>query len=670
MRRAHHLLLLLIVAVSVASSSQAATQPARKVQPAPSQTTLSQRVVAYQIEGKYDAKTHTFDGVETLTYKNLTGQPLDKFPFHLYLNAFQPNSSMMKEIRWSGGSRDSKGKWDEKLAASNEIKSLEVVGMGDLTKQMKFISPDDGNPDDRTVFEVQLPRPVPPGADVQFKIAFKAKFGEPLERAGYKREYILAGQWFPKVGVWWKSSLSSPKGDPNETKPGWNCHQYHSATEFFADFGTFDVKLTLPQNFVFGSTGVVTSDKNNGDGTKTMTIHAEDVHDFAWTAAPDFQVVEDSVQLSTGTVKIRALMAPGHMGSAQRYITAAQGTMKKFDEWYGPYPYPQLTIVDPPSGAGATGGMEYPMFITADTSWLMPKSLLLPEIVTEHEFGHQYWYGMVGSNEFEDAWLDEGINSYAEVKALDALYGRATSILNSRLGVAGDREMQRVSYDTAADIDPLSRNAWQYGSFGSYGSVTYGKTATILLTLEHIIGEDMLRKALHTYFMKYRFQHPTEQDFMNTVNEVAGQDLTWYWQQAVYGTQTLDDRILSTTSDRMDWAVKNPSKEKKGETMYHSQVVVHRRGTFQFPVLLEVKFDNGETLREQWDGNDRWHKFSWEKKAKIVSAEIDPDHQVLLDKDEFNNSYVVKADRAATQKLTAYWQVFAQWFGQMLAWLT
>src|SRR5271157_5542725 len=229
---------------------------------------LSQRVVAYQIEAKYDPAQHTVEATETLTYRNLTGQPLSRFPFHLYLNAFQPKSTYAREGHRDSSFRSSQFEsWDPEDYGSNEVTFFEVVGMADLTKQMKFISPDDGNPDDKTVFEVQLPHPVAPGQNVQFKLTFRAKFPEVADRTGYKRTFLLAGQWFPKVGVWWHGA--------------WNCHQFHALTEFFADFGTYDVKITLPKNYVIGATGVQTSDIDNGNGTKTVAFHAEDVHDFA-----------------------------------------------------------------------------------------------------------------------------------------------------------------------------------------------------------------------------------------------------------------------------------------------------------------------------------------------------------------------------------------------------
>jgi len=527
------------------------------------------------------------------------------------------------------------------------------VGFGDVTRQMKFVSPDDGNANDRTVFEIALPKPLLPNQSVQFRMHFVAKFPEVVARTGYKRDFLMAGQWFPKVGVWWNGA--------------WNCHQFHALTEFFADFGTYDVKLTLPAKWNVGSTGVQTGAKDNGNGTQTVSFHAEDVHDFAWTTAPDTRVVEDSIGLSHGVVKIRMLMQPGHMASAPRYLSALKGTMRKFDEWIGPYPYAQITVVDPPHGGEAAGGMEYPTLITADTTWWMPKSYLEPEFVVEHEFGHQYWYGMVATNEFENAWMDEGINQYMEAKVMDALYGEATSNLNSRRATIGERGMDRITYVPVADRDPLSRPAWLYMDDGSYGGITYSKTALMLLTLENLIGEKTVMHGLRVYFDHYKFKHPTPADFTAAMNKATGQNLDWYWKQAIYGTETLDDRILTAGSKRVDWY--NKAAEKKGVTVYDNEVTVHRRGTFDLPVLLEAKFDDGSTVRERWDGKDRWHRFTWERKAKLVSAEVDPDHGYLLDRDPFNNSWTAEAGRKASSKLAGYWTLLTQWLAQALSWL-
>jgi hypothetical protein len=444
---------------------------------------------------------------------------------------------------------------------------------------MQFVQPDDHDANDHTVFQVTLPQPIAPGASVTFHMTFHDQLPKVVERTGYAHDFDMVGQWFPKVGVWWKNA--------------WNCHQFHATTEFFADFGTFDVKITLPQNEIVGAGGDLVSSVNNPDGSKTLAYHSEDVHDFSWTASPSFTVVEDS--------------------------------------WTG----------------------SHPTLITAGTAWWMPNGLLAPEVVTEHEFGHQYWYGMVATNEFEEAWLDEGINSYTEVKVMDALYGKDTSAINFPFAHLGETQLQRVSYLGDPDMDPISRFAWKFIDSNSYGGITYGKTATMLIVLEKVIGQDTLRNALHTYFMRYRFTHPTGEDFLKTVEEVSGKDLRWYFNQSVYGTNVLDS---------------DTGKDK--DEVYRTYVTVQRKGDFVFPVDLLVKFDDDSTATEHWDGQDRWVRYQYDRKAKIKSAQIDPQNQIIMDRDLFNNSYAKKSDSYAVYKLRNMWVFASEWLSQLLAWLT
>lgn len=613
---------------------------------------LSTRVVAYAIDAKLDPEKHKITATESLTYHNLTGQPQQTFPFHLYLNAFQPQSTFMSETRRNNPEYE----WKPEHFGAIRITQLEVAGMGDLTNQIEFIHPDDDNALDHTVIQVKLPNPIAPGADVQFKISFEDQMPKVVARTGYVRDFFMVGQWFPKVGAWWKGA--------------WNCHQFHENSEFFADFGTFNVKITLPQNEVVGAGGDLVSSTNNSDGTKTLAFHSEDVHDFSWTASPSFHLIEDSWTGSAGKVNIHLLMSPGNMRSAPRYLQALKGTLTLFDKWIGPYPYDRITVVDPPHGAFNAGGMEYPTLITADTTWNMPKGALLPELVVEHEFGHQYWYGMVATNEFEEAWLDEGINSYVEAKIMDALYGKDTSMLNFPFLQLGEDWGQHDSYVSLPDTDPITRFAWKYYNGQAYGGITYGKTATVLLTLEKIIGEGTLRQALHTYFLRYRFTHPTGEDFLKTIEEVSGRDLRWYFDQAVYGTNILDYEILNAHSDPVKWYESPAEAAKSGDTGYRTFVTVHRKGDFVFPVDLAVRFHNGETIRERWDGRDRWVRYVYDRKSKLDSAEIDSEHTVWLDRNFYNNSYVVEPDTRASRKLSHIWIFLSEWLSQLLAWIT
>jgi hypothetical protein len=626
---------------------------------------MSQRVVHYEIDASYDAAKHTVDATEVLTYHNLTGQALDHFPFHLYQNAFQPNSTFVREAKVAGNRDTGYDKWEAKEYGSEEIKSLEVVGQrnlgqgnlmqGDLTSQLQYIQPDDGNKDDKTVVDLHLPRPVAPGDYVQFKIAFQTRFPETQARSGWKRDFVLGGQWFPKVGVWWHGA--------------WNCHQYHAMTEFFADFGVYDVRLTVPKNEIVGASGVLIDQKDSGN-TRTFTYHGDDIHDFAWTASPRYKVKDDGVfQGQMGPVQMRILMQPAHWSQVERHEKILRESLEHFERWYGPYPYKTITLVDPEPDSAA-GGMEYPTFITGETNWFMPQGELWPEVVVEHEFGHQYWYGMVATNEFEDAWMDEGINSYSEVKVLDSIFGPSTSFTNLLGTTLGEREEQRLGYIGVADVDPIAEKAYDYYSYNSYGGITYGKTASVLLTLEGIIGEDTMQKAMHAYFMKYRFTHPTKEDFLKTIEEVSGRDLRWYFNQAIYGSPVMDYKVLRIESFPVSWY----EEEKKGkndgkDAVCRSFVWLQRKGDFVMPVEVEIKFDNGEKVREHWDGANRWTRLGpYEKKTRIASAEIDPDHKIQIDRDNFNNSYTAEADSKAAYKLTNYWLFVTQWLGQALTW--
>jgi hypothetical protein len=617
---------------------------------------MSERVVHYEIDAHYDAAKHTVVATEVLTYHNLTGQALDHFPFHLYQNAFQPKATWVREAKRDGSRDTNYEKWEDKYYGSEEIKTLEVVGQGDLTSQLQYIAPDDGNKDDKTVIDLHVPKPIAPGEYVQFKIAFQTNFPETQMRSGYYRDFVLGGQWFPKVGVWWHGA--------------WNCHQYHNTSEFFADFGVYDVKLTVPQYEVVGASGVKVGEVSNSDSTKTVTYHGDDIHDFAWTASPRYKVKEAMYQAQMGPVQMHILMQPAHWGQVERHENVLRQSLDHFERWYGPYPYKTITLVDPEPGSAAHG-MEYPTFITGGTSWSMPEGLYVPESNVEHEFGHQYWYGMVATNEFEDAWMDEGINSYTEVKVLDSTLGQNTSVLNLAGATLGEREWQRLGYIRAADLDPIAQKAYDYYNSNAYGDITYGKTASVLLTLESIIGEDTMAKAMHVYFMKYRFTHPTKEDFLKTIEEVSGRDLRWYFNQAIYGTPVMDYKVLRIDSLPVNWyEEKKPDAGKDDKnTVYRSYVWLQRKEDFVMPVDVEIKFDDGEKIREHWDGVSRWTRLGpYEKKTKIASAEIDPDHAVQIDRNDFNNSYTAEANGKPARKVSNYWLFTTQWLSQALAW--
>jgi hypothetical protein len=612
---------------------------------------LSPRIANYRISARYDGDTHTITGHETLTWRNTTREPATDLYFHLYLNAFANSESSF--MRGVGGA------WVDWLQLHPKgwgyitVDALHIGGT-DLTSRMQFVHPDDDNLDDRTVFRVPLDKRLRPGGTLEVEIDFVAKLPKVFARTGYAGPFVFAGQWFPKIGVYEDGA--------------WNCHQYHATTEFFADFGVYDVSLTVPRSGVVGATGVLQEHHDNSDGTQTLHFIAEDVHDFAWTIDPRFQVVEDTA----GDTHLRLLVQPNHVDQAGRYIAAARDALQRYEEWIGPYPYPQLTLVDPGPGGGRAAGMEYPTLITVGTTWWMPAGIRLPELVTVHEFGHQYWYGMVASNEFEEAWLDEGINSYLEGKIMDAVYGPASNV--DLWGVRLDSvTLQRLRYLVSAQHDPMTRYAWQFLDRSSYAAISYSKTALVLDTLDRYLGGNRLRAALAVYFDRWRFRHPRGDDFLASVKQSAGEDLSWYFDQVVGNTGILDYAVTRVSAEEAEgftgYAFKDgrvgeevtpqPAEQKH----YRNEVVIERLGSVYMPVDVQIVFDDGTVTNEHWDGRDRWRRFEYTGTQRVEWAVVDPNRTMPLDFNQLNNSRMRESGTRGIVRLASRWGF---WFQNLL----
>jgi peptidase M1-like protein len=609
----------------------------------------------YRMQATYDAAAHTINGHEVLTWHNTTREAAPDLYFHLYLNAFaNTRSSFVRETgeAWVDWLKLHPHGW-----GYITIQAIRIAGV-DLTPRMQFVHPDDDNTEDRTVFRLPLATAVAAGATVEVEIDFVAKLPKVVARSGYAGPFAFAGQWFPKIGVYQDGA--------------WNCHQYHLTTEFFADFGVYDVTLTVPRDAVVGATGELRDEHANNDGTKTLHFGADDVHDFAWTIDPRFKVIEDVVE---GT-RVRLLLQPGHVGQAARHLGAAAAALQRYREWIGPYPYPSLTIVDPGPGGARAGGMEYPTLITVGTAWWMPRGLRLPEFVTVHEFGHQYWYGLVANNEFEEAWLDEGINSYVEGRIMDATYGAAGYIdlfglhFNSRVE-------QRLRYITEAQHDPMIRPAWQFLDRTSYSAVTYAKTALVLDTLEGLVGEPAVRTALRDYFTRWRFRHPHGTDFLQAVHDSTGQDLSWYFDQLVSGTEVLDYAVTRVDAEEQHGfggyplpagqAEEEVTPQPPAEKRYRNEVLVERLGGVRLPVDVQIAFEDGSITNEHWDGRDRWKRFEYIGGLRVEWATVDPQRTMPLDVNRLNNSRMREAGTRGVVRIAGRWGF---WFQNLIYVLT
>ncbi len=598
---------------------------------------LSPRIANYNIAVRYEPLQHTLDGHETLTWRNTSMDAIHNLEFHLYLNGFRNNKStfMRESGGWARGFQIDKDGW-----GYTNISSIRISSGENLTHAYQFIQPDDTNSDDKTVINLSLPRPISPGDSMTLMIDFKARLPEPpFARSGAKEEYALVGQWFPKIGVYQNG--------------GWNCHQYHANSEFFADYGVYNVWMTVPSKNIVGATGLEVWANKNDDGTTTHWYHAEDVHDFAWTTSPEFVEFTGSID----NVAIRVLMQPDHRNQGIRHIEAAKTAIDYFHRWYGEFPFPNLTVVDPRRGALGSGGMEYPTFITAGTFYGLPRTMRIPEDVIIHEFGHNYWYFLLGSNEFEESWMDEGINTYTEIQIMHDAYGPEGDGINCGGFKLNLLPYNRMGYINSASLDPTVKKAWEYYSGNSYGINSYSKPGLFLTTLQNYLGTETMRKIMRTYVDRWKFRHPTSRDFTTLASEVAGQNLDWFFDQALYTNAVLDysvDKVKTVElahSEGFDFA-RSPDKEidsilrthaedKDSLKVYRSEVNIRRLGDFKFPVELEVAFENGEKIREHWDGTDLWKKYVYQKPSKLVYATVDPDRKIPLDVNLTNNSKTV-----------------------------
>ncbi len=665
---------------------------------------MSNQVVDYRMQARLDPGKKTVAGHETLTWRNDSPDAVRELQFHLYLNAFQNEKSTF--MRESGGQlRGDRAKKDD--WGYSEVQRMRVAGGADLTAAIRFIHPDDDNADDQTVIAVALPQPVNPHQSVTLDIDFLAKLPKVFARTGYHNDFFMVGQWFPKIGVYEKA------GDRYAKQGGWNCHQFHANSEFYADYGKYDVTLTVPANYVVGATGVEQS--RSEDATRhesTYRFYQEDVHDFSWTASPRFVRIErqfDPASAVTATeaeatarllgvtadalrlkpVRMILLMQPEHRWQTERHIRALVSGLKWFGMWYGAYPYDTITMVDPPYGAGGASGMEYPTLITAGTSWWPGAHEGNPEEVVIHEFGHQYWYGMVGTNEFEESWLDEGFNTYSTGKIIDLVYGPQDVPLHLlSVPVAGLLGLPQVTSETRdrmvylqfGKLDPVMVPAWKYYGNSSYGINSYMRPGTLLRTLENHLGAPVMARIMRAWFQKYRFQHPTSLDFERLVNEVSGRDMSWFFDQFVFGTNWLNYKIGSVECDPVEVKlgsyvengkrtvvsendaerIRKASEKQKG---YHKEyrivVKLVREGEAVFPVEMKMTLESGEVVGRQWDGRDRWVKYEYTKTSPVKSVEIDPGGKVLLDGSFADNSYVE----------TPAVLPFAKWSSNVLFWM-
>ncbi len=607
-----------------------------------------QQDVHYTIKARIDEKTDIIAGEERLEYWNNSPDELTFVFFHLYQNAFQPGS-YYDNLQENNLRKQRYGRY-ESVAKGTEIEKLTVDGQPVKTEL------------DNTLLKVWLPKPLKPGEKVAFNIRFKTYFdGEGNVRRRMKtfnafgNKHYDGVHWYPRISVY-------------DRKFGWTTDQ-HLGREFYGDFGTFDVELTFASNYVVGATGFLVNrdevlpkdlrqklDISNfarkpwnskpstitlydSTQTKTWVYHAENVHDFAFTADPTYRIGESNWE---GITTIALVQEP-HASRWQNAAAYTADIIRVFSEDFGRYTYHKMIVAD------ARDGMEYPMLTLDGGGDPGYRGLFV------HEVGHNWFFGQVGNNETYRASLDEGFTQFLTAWGLARIDGdtMVTGIPRSayvrKFLKPSNTRYRNVYYgylrDAAVYKDPPLNThsdgfhgALRHG--GGYGHVYY-KTATMLYNLQYVLGDELFLEAMQHYFSQWKIAHPYPEDFRNSIIRYTKADLNWFF-----------DQWLETTK-RIDYAVK---KVRKGKEEDEYLITFERKGRMQMPLDFEVVGRDGKihafyipntwfekktdaTILPRWIG---WDKVQPSYEAKVTipgglkEVIIDPSGR-LADANQLNN---------------------------------
>lgn len=593
--------------------------------------TTPARVASYVMSARLDAPAHRVDAKETIRFVNHSPRPLSDLYFHLYLNAFKNDASVFLRSPFGearGGLRaEDWGYIDVKRCTAPSL------GAKDLWPAHAPGSPDD--PDDETDVRLPLPAPLAPGATLELELEFSAKLPSVVLRTGYSGDFDFVAQWFPKLARL-------------EDDGAFAHFPFHAQAEFYADFGDYDVTLDVPAASVVGAVGRRVESTPRGD-RRIERYRAEGVHDFAWAAWPDFHEVDRRI----GAVDVRVLFPAGHENNAEHTLRALGFALPRASALYGAYPYSTLTVVHPPESAGEAGGMEYPTLIATGGPWYSglfgDRGI---ESVTVHELLHQWFYGLVATNEARSPFLDEGLTSYAELRTLDAMFGAGSAFDGFGLTLSMTSLERAFSAARTGDLAVASPAA-AFPSFRTLGALVYSRTATTLETLARVYGRDRFETALGAYTRRFRFAHPTPRDFFDVMGEKLGPDARRVLEQALEGRGRVDflvrdvqnapERAPAGVFDRPDGRETVPVAPAPGQH-FRGRAVILRHGELELPVDVDLVDEAGKTQREHWDGHGPLHVIDYRGDARLAYVVIDPEHKLLLDDDLLDNAAAARSN--------------------------
>ncbi len=522
--------------------------------------------IEYTISAQLDTTKNVITGTETVRFTNRTGTALTELYFHVVPNAFKrgANTKYQQELQRTGIPPTLI------YSSPDDDASMEITSVTANGQALAFSIQD-------TLMRVDLKEPLLDGQTLALEISFVNDLMQPSAqaqwaatfavRSGHRNSTYTVTLWYPKVVVY----------DADE---GWNLDQYSFLGEFYGDFANYDVTLTVPANFAVGCTGVILSEAVQGT-QKTITVRAERVRDFAWVAGPFYRTEE--IKLSHG-----ALLRVLSLGLSM--TATAADAMEFFNERFGPYAYPVVTVAQVTVG----GGMEYPGIVM-----IAGGSVL--EIV--HELAHQWWYSAVGNDEMDEAWLDEAFATFSE-ELYQIERRRAPS-------------STRSSYHFREPGIPVLTRADQFPSLRSYAQTVYTKGSGVLWMLRWVVGADSFDRLLREYYARFTYKNTSVRDFIAVAEESSAQELGWFFD------------IWLRSVKALDFSLPVGSWRQLEDGQIETRLTLVRQGEAIAPVRVVLHLRDGSTGEMRWDGEQTVTELVFKSQSAPLQAEIDPDHDVL-----------------------------------------
>jgi hypothetical protein len=562
------------------------------------------RVASYTLHARLDVAFHRVQASGQITFTNLSAVPVTELWFHLYPNAFA--STHTRFWKTSGATRRNRRPLQD--GGQLDVLELSIQGSENTNLWSSAEPTTPGDPDDATDRRVPLTQPLPSGATIILNVSFVTQLPFIVERMGWVESFHAAAQWFPK--------LARLQADGT-----WRHFPYEALSEFSADFGDYDVTLDVPESFRVAAPGAATV-LSRGNGRRSTRFVMRGVHDFAWFAWDRFERFSSVF----GGIRVEMYAPPGHARNVRLELAELGFGLPMFQDLFGTYPYSQLVVVHPPDVASPAGGMEYPGLIVTGGPWYSPLiGSRAISAVTFHELAHQWFYGLVATDEALYPVLDEGLASWAELHALMTKYGAGSAYSGFGVEVSASAFAQLMGTGGYRP-GPLATSATSFGTFSQLTHSVYARMTLLLQTIGNVYGQEKLRAALRHYSLQNRFSHPPPQALVSAFEVEIGRAAGMILETALFSDGWVDFEPVSVSSRIM------------APGTWKSSISVRRSGTLKLPVDVAVAFDDGHVLNHTCEFDRSECSFELESQMPVASVTVDPHRKITIESRCANNT--------------------------------